>query len=161
MSLSVPQSLSLIVSQCLSSVSLNFSHSVSQYLSLNAGHRHWQQVRKTLTKRSKQIGNSSASTPLVIFNTGAHWTKTPAQAGLLFRLIARAMQRVFAEPGAVIVFRTNIMGHDNCHRFSKPSTATSRSFSLSLSSVLKSETPDCQYSIYPCLESAGISNTAP
>jgi hypothetical protein len=27
--------------------------------------------------------------------------------------------------------------------------------------VLKSETPDCQYSIYPCLESAGISNTAP
>ena len=32
--------------------------------------------------------------------------------------------------------------------------------SLSLC-ILKSETPDCQYSIYPCLESAGISNTAP
>ena len=27
--------------------------------------------------------------------------------------------------------------------------------------VLKSETPDCQYSIDPCLESAGILNTAP
>ena len=50
---------------------------------------------------------------------GAHWTKTPEQAGKIFKLIARAIKTVL--PTSVVVFRSNVMGHDGCHKFSKPS----------------------------------------
>ena len=50
---------------------------------------------------------------------GAHWTKTPEQAGKIFKLIARAIKTVL--PTSVVVFRSNVMGHNGCHKFSKPS----------------------------------------
>jgi len=54
---------------------------------------------------------------VLMFNTGAHWTAEPGQAEKLFRLVASAIKATFH---GMVVFRTNVMGHNECHKFSSP-----------------------------------------
>lgn len=54
---------------------------------------------------------------VLVFNTGAHWMVEPAQAEKLFRLVAIAIKETFH---GMVVFRTNVMGHNECQRFSSP-----------------------------------------
>ena len=54
---------------------------------------------------------------ILLLNTGAHWTVEPAQAEKLFQLVASAIKDNFR---GMVIFRTNVMGHNECHRFSSP-----------------------------------------
>ena len=51
------------------------------------------------------------------FNAGAHWTLDPSGAMPVFRAVAAAIKASFR---GLVLFRTNVMGHNECHKFTDP-----------------------------------------
>ena len=70
--------------------------------------------RKSLDPKSLHLND------IIIINAGAHWTKSPDDIYHYFKMIAQVMIQLYNHSKPLIVFRTTVMGHNDCGYYFSP-----------------------------------------